>query len=627
MYVNERDQINYHGFLRALREMNQVSQECVSKGICTVSGMNRFENGNRLAEKLMRDRLTARLGISGETYEDYLQPKEYKRWEHRLCIIKAIEHRDLAKAKEELNKYESLSGLNRVNVQFVETMRYMILSLDDAPFEEQLECIQKAIKCTVPNVKKALAGEHLLSVQEINLIAEQLRVCPPKKHVIDERGWRIGEYEKLISYMDSSCWEKLQKAKIYPKVVNFICNLLLTETPSEEECRHGLELCNNAIELLRDTCRLFYFIELTETRRALAKNLLSYDIAEEEKIALEEMLRENNTWERVLKELYEEYKVAPYMSDFCYLYYETECHDMVEVIETRRKMLGLSRVKLGDGICTDRTIVRFEREGRNPSVDLVRLLFEKMGMCAEYRRSQIIVSDSDALIMYFELLDKINGLENRAAEKYILALSEKLNMNIAYNMQEIGRLSNLVAFRNKEISQEELKKRAIDSFQITIPIVALETGIKNSSTYLTRAEIECAYDIAFYGNGKEYEVCREYVNQRCKSLLDDFQPSMIPTVELLLTRYASELGDNKSYHESNLISEIVLKECLFYRRIHYVAENLYNIIFNSIESQQCDASNKNDLLKAVEKCISISCITKENDWMTFFQNKYQEMIN
>jgi hypothetical protein len=100
MYVNERDQINYHGFLRALREMNQVSQAAVGKGICTVSGMNRFENGNRIAEKLMRDRLTARLGISGEKYEDYLQPKEYVRWEHRLRIVKAIEKKDFALARQ-----------------------------------------------------------------------------------------------------------------------------------------------------------------------------------------------------------------------------------------------------------------------------------------------------------------------------------------------------------------------------------------------------------------------------------------------------------------------------------------------------------------------------------------------
>ena len=358
MYVNERDQINYHGFLRALREMNQVSQAAVGKGICTVSGMNRFENGNRIAEKLMRDRLTARLGISGEKYEDYLQPKEYVRWEHRLRIVKAIEKKDFALARQELDAYRELPRLNGINLQFVEAMHFMVLSAENAPKDVQLTCITNAVKYTIPNVTKALNGEHLLSDQEINLIAEYMRLCPAKKTVKDEAAWRISEYEKLIAYMDGSCWEKLQKAKVYPKVVYYICQLMQEDGMTEERCRRGLELCHQAIELLRDTCRLYYFIELTEIRKLFAEFLLEGGEACVEKAELEAMLQQNASWENVFKELYAEYKVEAYMSDFCYLYYETECYDMVEVIESRRTMLGLSRVKLGEGICTDKTIDR-----------------------------------------------------------------------------------------------------------------------------------------------------------------------------------------------------------------------------------------------------------------------------
>jgi hypothetical protein len=304
--------------------------------------------------------------------------------------VKAIEKKNFTLARAELEAYRGLPRLNCVNLQFVEAMQFMILSEENAPKEELLKCIVKAIKCTVSNEEKALAGVHLLSDQEINLIAEYMRLNPAKKTIRDEVAWRITEYEKLISYMDDSCWESLQKAKVYPKVVYSICKLMLEDGLTEERCRKGLELCHEAFELLRDTCRLYYFIELTEVRKQLAEFLFECGIEDGEKVALEEMLKENFAWENVFRELYAEYKVAPYMSDFCYLYYETECHDMVEVIETRRTMLGLSRVKLGEGICTDKTIVRFEREGRNPSIDLVRLLFERMGLCAEYRRAKII---------------------------------------------------------------------------------------------------------------------------------------------------------------------------------------------------------------------------------------------
>lgn len=626
MYVNERDQINYHGFLRALREMNQVSQECVSKGVCTVSGMNRFENGNRVAEKLMRDRLTARLGISGEKYEDYLQPKEYVRWEQRLRIVKAIEDRKFDLAKKELSSYEELPGLNCVNKQYVETMRFMILSLEGAADEVLLECINKALKHTVPNAAKAVAGAHLLCDQEINLIAEQIRLCPPSKVVKDVSVWRMSEYEKLLTYIEHSCWEKLQKAKVYPKIVHNICQILLEKSPTMEECRRGLELCHNAIELLRDTSRLYYFIELTEARRALAEHLISFNVDDSEKAELDKMLHENNEWEKVFKELYTEYKVAPYMSDFCYLYYETECHDMVEVIETRRKMLGLSRVKLADGICTDRTIIRFEREGRNPSIDLVRLLFEKMGLCAEYRRTPIIVADGKALMMYLDLVNKINRLEYKEAEQCIHVLSEEICMNIVYNKQEINRLHNLVLLKNKTITRKNLEECAIDSVQYTLPISAIEHGVRNLTSYLTRSEVECVYDIAFNGEGREAEICNQYIKQRCEKLLIDFPPAMMPIFELLLSRMASELGDKGEYDKSCNISQSILGKSLLYRRTHNISESIYNILWNEIESHPNVTTNNDNILKKIKKCICISRATNEMEWVTFFENKYGQVL-
>ena len=66
MYINDRDEINYHGFLRATRERQNVSLRMVGEGICTESAISRVEIGDRLPEKLMRDRISARLGVSGE---------------------------------------------------------------------------------------------------------------------------------------------------------------------------------------------------------------------------------------------------------------------------------------------------------------------------------------------------------------------------------------------------------------------------------------------------------------------------------------------------------------------------------------------------------------------------------
>ena len=627
MYINERDQINYHGFLRALREMHQIREIRVCKGICSESAMNRFENGNRVAEKLMRDRLTARLGISGEKYEDYLQPKEYVIWERRLRIVKAIEKSDLKTAKKELAAYEEQSGLNRIHVQFVEAMRYMILTLEGASEDELTACIQKAVKCTVSNVSKALDGEHLLADQEINLIAEQMRLCPPKKVVRDVNEWRISEYEKLIAYMDDSRWEKLQKAKVYPKVVYYICQCLLEKEMTEEECRRGLELCHTAIELLRDTSRLYYFIELTEFRRELATRLEQHGIPAKEKAQLDEMLTENNEWEKLFKGLYAQYEVAPYMSDFCYLYYETECHNMVVVIEARRNMLGLSRVRLGKGVCTERTIVRFEREGANPTIEMVRRLFDKMGLCAEYRRAPIITAHADVLMQYIKLINEINGL-NEGAEKTFSEVLPRVDIRIPHNKQEFQRLNTLLEFKKRNITRKEMNEKAIETLEVTLPMKAVEKGLKKNDSYVTRAEMTCLYDIAFYGEGEHSDIGKDYINNKCNAFLNsEVEPSQISVFELLLSNYASQLGDRGDYEESNEISGLVLKECLSNRRMRNLSNNYYNILWNSTNIDHDLSENKRYMIAELEKCITLSKVIKDGDWIAFFQNKKDDLSN
>ena len=620
MYVNDRDQVNYHGFLRALREMNKVSQEAVSKGICTVSGMNRFENGNRVAEKLMRDRLTARLGIAGETYEEYLQPKEYVLWEHRLRIVNAIEKRDLDLAKKELASYAKYDDLNNINIQFIEAMHFMILELEGASEEQLLECMNKAVKCTVSNVRKALGGAHLLADQEINMIAEQMRITPPKKTVRDVNVWRISEYEKLVAYIDSSYWEDLQKAKVYPKLAYYISKCILEKEATAEELRRGLALCNVAIELLRDTSRLYYFIELTETRQALGSRLLGFDLEQNECEKIQSMLEENHTWEALFKGLYEEYKVRTYMTDFCYLYYETECHDMVDVIETRRKMLGLSRVTLADGICTDRTIIRFEREGRNPTIELVRRLFDKMGMCAEYRRARIITTDVEALDVYDnKLITALNDFDFKMGLRSIEFLKERIDMTIPYNKQELIRTENYLLYNEGKISEGQFKDRLFEALGYTIKVSAVSRRTKK---YFTIAEMVCIHDLAFDIHSEISDECLKIIEAECyKAMETDENIAKIKVLEPLMERLASKLGDEKKYEASCKVSDTLMKECLTHYRMENLANPLYNRIWNYEQSNGSDRLYINNNLS---RCELLCMVIKRYNVAAFFQNKIRE---
>lgn len=404
MFINEQEDIRYHIFLKKLRKKNQVSQTRVCEGIYTVSAMNRFENGNRIAEKLIRDRFTARLGISCERYEDYLQPKEYVRWEQRMRIVQAIEKRKLEQAKEELDAYALSAKDNCVQLQFVDTMRYMILRLEDAPREMLLDMLRSAVKYTVPNVKKALAGVHLLSDQEINLIAELIDLEEPEDVSVDVNEWRIAQYEKLIAYIDDSHWEKLQKAKIYPRIENRIC----------------------------------------------------------------QTLQKKEEW-----------------SDFCYLYYENECHDIAKVIESRRQACGIPRKKVIEGICTERTLVRLEREGRNPSMNTVMHLFDRIGLHADYRRARVLTNDVEVLWLFDEVIRNKNHGDFESWEENLKKLRNSLSMDIPQNKQEVSCLFATLMYQRGAIGKEEFCIWLKSAFEYTLPINALHGEGKE---YLTKSE-------------------------------------------------------------------------------------------------------------------------------------------
>ena len=67
-----KDEINFHKFLDAMRQLKDVTLEQVCDGLCTSGMMKRIECGDRLPEKQMRDRIMARMGVPLDGYEDFI---------------------------------------------------------------------------------------------------------------------------------------------------------------------------------------------------------------------------------------------------------------------------------------------------------------------------------------------------------------------------------------------------------------------------------------------------------------------------------------------------------------------------------------------------------------------------
>lgn len=104
-------------------------------------------------------------------------------------------------------------------------------------------------------------------------------------------------------------------------------------------------------------------------------------LAEQERMLLQEYTRLNELKEDiyVAKGEYVEEMIMCW-ERFCELYQEPECYCINDVIRTYRMQLGMSRRKLAEGICSEKTIERLENYGTTVQMYVVKRLFERLGV-------------------------------------------------------------------------------------------------------------------------------------------------------------------------------------------------------------------------------------------------------
>lgn len=626
MYINDRDQINYHGFLKALREMQGAGLRMVAEGICSDSEVYRTEIGDRLPEKLMRDRITSRLGVSGEEYEEYLRPEEYRQWQIRMHILESINKEDLDSVKQGMEEYSEIKDRNPVQEQFLDAMQYMYAQMCGYSDDLLRAMIELAVVRTIPDVESAFRGGHLLADQELNLIAEYTKRREYHGEGESEYEWRLSTYYNILEYVDRSYMDMIGRSKIYPRTTCLICELVLNHGVEQSEVEHALEMCTKSIELLRDTSRLYYFVELLEYRKKLIERLLVHTSDDERKAELKAMAEKDAEWEILLKELYKEYGVPVYMQNFTYLYVETECNNAVEVIRTRRTMLKMSRLKVSDNICAEKTVERFENYANSPSIAIVRDIFERIGLCAEYKRARVVTDNAEMFSVYKRLIEDINDFKTEEAKKELNLLKAGLHMDIAYNKQELKRVANLINMRNNVLDKNDFYKNTVEALECTLPIWALLKNKNSYGIYLTRAELSCIYDIAFKTDGDFKYRTIEILEDICMEFLNfENNPCKLSVYELIICVMASDLGDAGDYHNSNKMGRKMLIESLRHRRMNVLSDVLYNNLWN-YQNEIRNVEIDNDIVRSMlRKCNLLCEVQRKTNWMIFFQKKLMEL--
>ena len=625
-----KDEINFHRFLNATRQLHNVTLDQVCEGLCSRSMMLRIESGDRLPEKQMRDRILSRMGVIIEGYEDYLSIDEYEQWELRQKLLGSIERKEFVKAEQYLEKYRIYEKQNVVEEQYCKAMELMLLQLQNAPLAKQQPVIERAVKLTMSHIGNHLSEKVLLSEQELNLLIEYVRLRPYNGKPEEEFRWRCGQYKDIMNYIEQSRLDSFCRAKVYPKAVSYLCEIILEKSDRIEDWKEGIEACNQAIELLRDSRRLYYFIELVAFLEKLVNKYEAY-LDEEDKLGerkkFREGLEDKFAWRDVIMELYTEYQVTPYMEHFCHLYLGMESYCIGDVIRTRRQMFGMTKAQLCEGICGIKTLTRLELKQAKTQMPIVRALFKRLGLCAEYIRARVITSDYEVLKLAEECVRYEN---NNQMEDWIWRLKEleqKLCMNIPQNKQFIAHSYCLLRQKLKELSNEEVIAKMTEILEYTIP---LEYAMKPGKKFLSREEKMYIRSIGMRINTTKDNPCMEIIREVCEQdeLKNGLKPN-IRTYEFLMTAVISYLGNIGDYESSDELGIKLLTESLLYRREVNLAEYLYNNLWNYqqrlLEGKIIRKVYEEE--KELRRCLLLSKFDNKEKFIIFFEQLLMDHKN
>ncbi|MBR0090362.1 MAG: helix-turn-helix domain-containing protein [Lachnospiraceae bacterium] len=624
--MTERDAISFSAMLKRTRKQRGISSADLCAGICTEAMYSMIESGKREMNKTMRDRFLGRMGITTDGFEEYLKGDEYEVWMLRQRILDAVEDGHTGKARMLLKYYQELIDEDDcISRQFVHVVRGWTLHMKNASIRQRCKEYKAALLCTMPDCEPDHLLKLSLSLQEIAILLDYYS-C-----IQGERESLSGEdvchlIKKVMDYIEQKHFEDLAAAKIYPKAVVLLGDVVDKGGVSSKTASFLPEVCKKAIEMLRNTCRSYYAVEIIKLylRYTGAGNIEFIMNTESPQRKEQDVTKQYSTWKEALTGIHEDAGLSAHTGSDTYLYRETEVYSIGEVINRRRIMLGMSKKKLADqALCSERTIKRIEDGEVKLQSGVFKDLFRVLGLPPEYSMMEIIAEHAGIIELINEL--KRYDEENDAAALRVLVkqIQEMAGYN-EWNQQYLSfmecRLRYLEGKTNQDAYYHELK----DVLGKTVPYERL-----SGSGYYTSTELLCIYHMAVTRRDNENDPHAE------EKLLSEYYDSykktiglrrMVNQYEMHATMLASTKGNRGEFDVSDRMGNDVIRICLSEHRLLQAYANVYNAFWNAREACKKRGGSMSKNLsrinqRRISQCIALSDFCKQTHAKRFYEER------
>ena len=534
-----------------------ISEQKISRGVCTRTELRKMENGDTPWKKMIGDYLLQRLGVPTDYFEVMADARELNGWRDRedICLV-VFEQPQKAQQLLEVyqKKYRKKTPFEE---QFLKKMQTILLmqaykksfeskSVDvereKSEGENLVESAQQTVLCTLPDGwEKKKLSKFLLAPCEL----ESILLLANCLLLIGKTDEAMQMHKKVADYVKQAKFEPKVQILIYPQVAFLGMKLELYAGNEEKAFSYGME----ALELLRHQYSQRYVVfvleELLNVLECISVKGKEDQKYKEEETEVTEFLK---TFEELYR-LFSHPKKRMWQSISV-----SNTHEIGLTLKMLRKAMGLSAAKVSAANpdhLTARQIEKIEAGTHRPSgrnYEMLMQFYHKTGLEGQL----LLETDSlEVLHQRQEIVDFIIREEWDNAWESFQSFKEKLDVNVPLNRQEMIFLDTDIQHTyHKKLTAQEYVKQMEKALYCTMPKIPME---KWNMWVFQREEAIVAGNIAGkFLNSGESKKAEELFSKLLQSFDMQMEHTRIPYrgYVVITTGLVNALGENKKYYQS-----------------------------------------------------------------------------
>lgn len=534
-----------------------ISEQKISRGVCTRTELRKMENGDTPWKKMIGDYLLQRLGVPTEYFEVMADARELNGWRDRedICLV-VFEQPQKAQQLLEVyqKKYRKKTPFEE---QFLKKMQTILLmqaykksfeskSVDvereKSEGENLVESARQTVLCTLlDGWEKKKLSKFLLAPCEL----ESILLLANCLFLIGKTEEAMQMHKKVADYVKQAKFEPKVQILIYPQVALLGMKLKLYAGNEEKAFSYGME----ALELLRHQYSQRYVVfvleELLNVLECISVKGKEDQKYKEEETEVTEFLK---TFEELYR-LFSHPKKRMWQSISV-----SNTHEIGLTLKMLRKAMGLSAAKVSAANpdhLTARQIEKIEAGTHRPSgrnYEMLMQFYHKTGLEGQL----LLETDSlEVLHQRQEIVDFIIREEWDNAWESFQSFKEKLDVNVPLNRQEMIFLDTDIQHTyHKKLTAQEYVKQMEKALYCTMPKIPVE---KWNMWVFQREEAIVAGNIAGkFLNSGESKKAEELFSKLLQSFDMQMEHTRIPYrgYVVITTGLVNALGENKKYYQS-----------------------------------------------------------------------------